>query len=124
MWVVTSDSPHLAGKIVEQYSGQNVNGEDSSSPIIRAVLTTGARGVQTRPARGPSTEDFIEALADWWLLGESDVIVSHSLFSFAHTAAMRTARPIYRATNDGDCSRLVLPTVENNNEVFPRYRVG
>mmetsp|Transcript_29671 Transcript_29671/g.65738 ORF Transcript_29671/g.65738 Transcript_29671/m.65738 type:complete len:470 (-) Transcript_29671:1147-2556(-) len=130
VWMVTSDSPHLVGKVVEQYSGRTVasamnSNSTNSSPntVKRTVLTTGARGIQTRTARSPATDEFVEALADWWLLGESDVIVSHSLYSFAHTAGMRTARPIYRATGGGDCYRLPLPTIEKTTEVFPRYKV-
>ena len=66
---------------------------------------------------------FHVALTDWWLLGESDVIVNHSMLSFGHTAAMRTARPIYRASHNGDCSRMVLPLMEVDSETFPSYKV-
>lgn len=66
---------------------------------------------------------FRAALTDWWLLGESDVVVNHSMLSFGHTAAMRTARPIYRASRQGDCSRMVLPLMEVDSETFPSYKV-
>lgn len=66
---------------------------------------------------------FRAALTDWWLLGESDVVVNHSMLSFGHTAAMRTARPIYRASRKGDCSRMVLPLMEVDSETFPSYKV-
>ena len=71
--------------------------------------------------RKPKTDEFAEALVDWWLLGESDVVVSHSSYSFAHTAALRTARPIYKALGGGQCHRLMLPSFEEDDENFPYY---
>lgn len=101
VWMVVSDSPSV-GRLIES-SFQGVSTEAGGVP--REVLTTSSRGVQTEPGRNPSTADFAEGVIDWYLLGESDLIVAGGGVSFSATAAQRTVRPLYDAleTNKGKC---------------------
>ena len=75
--------------------------EAGSRTVPRTVLTTNSKGAHTRPKGGDhrdvesATADFAEALVDWWLLGETDLVVASREHSFGALAAMRTARPIY-----------------------------
>ena len=63
------------------------------------------RGVHSRSDRGPSQSDFAEAIVDWYLIGESDLVVmDKSSVSFGGTAALRTARPVQDASH-GKCIR-------------------
>uniref|UniRef100_A0A7S4JS04 Uncharacterized protein n=1 Tax=Odontella aurita TaxID=265563 RepID=A0A7S4JS04_9STRA len=65
--------------------------------IRREVYATSTRGKHTRNAKkNPSDEDFAEAALDWYLLGETDLIVGGGTrFTFDKTAALRTSRPYY-----------------------------
>ena len=64
--------------------------------IPRTILTTTSRGIHTRGARNPSTANFAEGLLDWYLMGESDAIITTSQgYSYGTTAAIRTATPLY-----------------------------
>ena len=61
--------------------------------------------MHTRTQRDPSTADLAEAVIDWYLVGESDLVVTDSGSpSFGGTAALRTARPLYDARG-GKCFR-------------------
>jgi len=101
--MLASDSVHLKQWISKSYGLQNANEKVSvdkqrwkSWSIPREIVTTRARGVHSRPGRNPSTADVAEALIDWYLLGESDLVVpSAPGFTFGTTAALRTARPYY-----------------------------
>lgn len=65
-WLVISDNPNVAQKVADDntapvpfdYSGQQ-------RVRRRKVITTDAQGVQSRPARDPSTADFADAVLDW-----------------------------------------------------------
>jgi hypothetical protein len=101
VWVVVTDSRDLKQWITGSYDKTHVRRD--SKQIPREVVTTRSRGVHTRGKRQPSTADFAEALIDWYLIGESDlVILDNGGPSFGGTAALRTARPVYDATN-GTC---------------------
>jgi hypothetical protein len=98
VWMVATDSPLLKQWIQETY------GQEQQ----REVLATTSRGKHSRAARGgPSTRDFAEAMIDWMLMGESNVVVTAEQFTFGGTAALRTARPYYRA-EPHQCLRVPL----------------
>ena len=58
VWMVTSDSPNLCGKVVERFSDKEVDFGNERTSVTRKVFTTGAKGRQTRTARSPLAEDF------------------------------------------------------------------
>ena len=138
VWLVVSDSVTVKEWIADEFSGNNTNARIAKNQqrypgkvIPRHVLTTTARGVHTRAKRKTSTTDFAEAMIDWWLIGESDVVVSSGSMSFGETAALRTQRPIYLIQNH-QCSRynLILPPRDNStskegtdNAKKPRIRL-
>ena len=95
VWMVVTDSPDLKQHISESNVSSN-----------RDIVTTQSRGTHSRPSRTPSIVDIAEALIDWYLIGESDVVISDKASpTFGGTAALRTARPLYDAD---DCSQLTL----------------
>ena len=110
VWIVVSDSKDLKEWIRETY--------ESKSDPWRMIVTTGSRGAQTRTNVSPSTMDLSEALLDWFLIGESDVVVSDQLHapSFGGTAALRTARPLYDASSKGKCT-LAVPVHERTSDI-------
>jgi hypothetical protein len=98
VWLVVTDSHDLKQWIVDTYNDTAIPMSPSRPPIHRHVVTTRARGVHTRSKRGPKTADFAEAMMDWYLIGESDlVILDNGGPSFGGTAALRTNRPVYHA---------------------------
>jgi len=104
VWMLVTDSFYTKQWIPESYGSkfmnQTVSLHNRTNTIAREIVTTTSRGVQTRPARNPSTADFAEAFIDWYLIGESDVVVTNSYrSSFGSTAALRTARPFYVSEN-------------------------
>ena len=107
VWMLVSDSTYLKKWISDSYRLPPRKGERKIThieipkvSIPREIVTTKARGVQTRTSRNPSTADFAEALIDWYLIGESDVVVTNSRqHSYGGTAALRTARPFYEPSN-------------------------
>ena len=105
IWMVVTDDAHLKKWIRESSPRESdIFLNQNASVSRREILTTESRGVQTRKVRNPSTADFAEALIDWYLIGESDLVVtSHAWYSFGATASLRTVRPFYDATN---CSLL------------------
>jgi len=110
VWMLVTDSIYIKQWVSEAYGSQRVNHTVSWTTkmkgISREVLTTKSRGTHTRAARNPSTADFAEALIDWYLIGESDVVVTtNRLYSFGATASLRTARPLYEASIR-NCSKL------------------
>ena len=122
VWMVVTDSPSLGRAIVSQYHDETTKSKGPSGTVMRReIVTTSSRGVQTKPKVKPKTADFAEAMIDWYLLGESDVVVSSGGFSFGTTAALRTARPVYFGRNDG-CYKREIPigVISNMSLVYPR----
>jgi len=107
IWILLTDSSSVKQQITTNYTGQHVRLDDTQSPprlLPRTVLTTKSRGAHTRTNRNPSTADFAEAVIDWYLLGESDLVITNNPgFSYGATAALRTFRPFYDGTT---CSRV------------------
>jgi hypothetical protein len=118
VWMVVTDSQYLKRWLTESYDTRHANATASDSTIDREVVTTRSRGVHTRSRRGPSTADFAEAMIDWYLIGESDLVVSDDRsVSFGGTATLRTARPLYKPPfydNSYVCSRAVLVHARDN----------
>jgi len=100
VWMVSTDAPFIKEGIINSYDGKDVNTGISESKypsqvIPRKVVTTGSEGRHTRFSELPSTTVFAEAFIDWFLLGESDLVITDE-YSFADTAAMRTSRPVIK----------------------------
>jgi len=114
VWLIATDSPYLKQWIPKLYDTHaNANTVD----VPREIVTTHSRGVHTRAQRGPSTADFAEALIDWYLIGESDLVISDwNSPTFGGTASLRTARPYYKVPATGDPTTCaVAPIVHNDN---------
>ena len=103
IWMLVTDSPTVKNWTVEKYTTDDAKIQMSSLVIPREVVTTGSRGAHTKPSLGPSTVDFAEAFIDWYLLGETDLVVGGMSYTFGSTAAMRTARPYYRRFGGNMC---------------------
>lgn len=104
VWMVVTDSQDIKQWITEAYDTTN---STTKSSLPREVITTTSRGAHTRTRRRPSTTDFAEALLDWYLVGESDIVVKDLKSpSFGGTAALRTARPVYDASPKGKCLKI------------------
>lgn len=112
-WMLVTDSPDLKQSIHESFDGKDANARIPSDQqkwplqvISRTIVFTDSHGTHTRAKGNPSTVDFAEALVDWYVLGESDVVIAnHASFSFGATAAIRTARPLYASST---CSKKIL----------------
>lgn len=96
VWLVSTDSPVLKEWMQKTYASNN-----------RQVLSTGSRGHHSKASAHPSTQDFAEAMIDWMLIGESDVVVTYEQFTFGGTASLRTARPYFRAETN-QCLQLSI----------------
>jgi hypothetical protein len=121
VWMILTDSQYLKQWITESYDTRYANATLSDSTTMRReVVTTRSRGAHTRSRRGPSTADFAEAMIDWYLIGESDLVVSDdNSVSFGGTATLRTARPLYKPPyydNSYVCSRAILVHTRNNTK--------
>lgn len=92
IWLVITDAPYLKNFIPTHYSNPS-----------RTIIITASRGVHSRPLRGPSMQDVAEALLDWYLIGESTVVIQYGSVSYGETASLRTSRPIYHK-----CERIQL----------------
>lgn len=118
VWMVVSDSNAVKNHINTNYGNgthvragpgtQKTSGDGDGrkhgqeKSIERHVLFTNSKGRHTKPRKNPNTADFADAALDWFLIGESDFVVSTAgLYSFGLTGGIRTARPIYgaKATN-------------------------
>ena len=119
VWTVVSDSNAVKNHINENYGngtfvqvrpgaqkrpddGGGRNHGQERRMIERHVLFTNSKGRHTKPRKNPNTADFADAFLDWYLIGESDFVVSTAgLYSYGLTGGLRTARPIYgaKATN-------------------------
>lgn len=92
-------SPYLKMWVADTYDTHN----NATAISRRQVVTTKSRGVHTRATRSPSTIDFGEALVDWYLIGESDFVISDwNSPTFGGTASLRTDRPYYKVPVKGD----------------------
>jgi hypothetical protein len=91
VWMVLTDSQE-----VKQWAHEIFDGKTLEGGVTRKVVTTASRGKHTRTHRNPSTADFAEGFLDWYLIGESDVVVSFGGESYGSTGALRTARPFYK----------------------------
>mmetsp|Transcript_7525 Transcript_7525/g.15720 ORF Transcript_7525/g.15720 Transcript_7525/m.15720 type:complete len:525 (+) Transcript_7525:153-1727(+) len=127
VWFVATDSPNIGRAVVSLYDGVSVEIAQEEKPqkvFQRRVYTTASRGVQTKAQISPKTADFAEALIDWYLLAESNFVVSLGSYTFAHTAALRTGRPIYTPhykDRKGTCHVMELPFMENVTALSPVY---
>lgn len=112
VWMVVTDSQYIKKMVPENYDGTNVTMCGGASEICqRQVISTKSRGAHTKTVRGPSTPDFAEAFIDWYLIGESDIVVTDDVApSFGDTAAFRTTRPyykIYRRPGQNTCAERI-----------------
>jgi hypothetical protein len=127
VWMIATDSQYLKTWIKDEYTRDhativdgNITGGSGLLPP-RSILSTKSRGAHTKPGADPSTADFAEALLDWYLLGESDVVVGdHNGPTFGDTAAFRTVRPYYKvpkgnAPHIGSTCGLLPPTLRWNH---------
>lgn len=96
VWLVVTDSPLLKEWVHDTYHNKDGG---------RQVLSSTSRGKHTKTADKPPTRDFSEAVIDWFLVGESDVVITSEWWSFGSTAALRTARPYYSFYSDGRAHR-------------------
>lgn len=109
VWMVVSDSQYLKKFITESYDSRYAN----YTAIPREIVTTRSRGAHSKPERGPSTADVAEALIDWYLIGESDLVVTDDFApSFGDTAATRTARPYYKVQGKEKVCGKVVPILK------------
>jgi len=116
VWMVTTDWPYVKTWMAERYNGTDANANangisNGTAPdgdgeydwkypigtvIARTIITTSkSRGRHTRSSAKPRPADFAEAFLDWYLLGETDAVVKWR-YSFAETAALRTAADVYQ----------------------------
>ena len=105
VWMLVTDSPHLKDFVPTKYSKP-----------FRTILTTSSRGIHTRPSRQPSMQDVAEALIDWYLIGESTIVIQDGSVTFGQTASLRTARPLRMNTNMGYCQQVEPLTSRPPNE--------
>lgn len=102
--LVVTDSPKLKQWISRKYSSKT-----------RQVVTT-----PTRPSQTPSIDDVVEALIDWYLIGEADVVITDKESPmFGGTAALQTARPLYNANQ---CVQLSLLHNETSRATLPQAK--
>jgi len=93
VWMPITDSTHVKRYVVKRYDAKDVS---DGKAMWRTVLTTRTQGRHSKPSRNPSTADFAETMIDWYLHGESDVVVTNSPYAtFTTTAAMQTSGPVY-----------------------------
>lgn len=92
VWMVISDSMAAKEWIVSTFTTET-----------RQVLVTHARGKHTRPGSHPGTNEFAEAFLDWYLLGESNAVITNNRwYSYGFMGAARTSRPFFEATSPND----------------------
>ena len=95
VWNVISDSSFVRKDIETKFGGELL-ASSKGRTFTRRVITTSSRGAHTKTQANPSVEDFAEGFLDWYLIGESDAVVSHKGWSYGMTGALRTARPVFR----------------------------
>ena len=98
VWYVAGDNVALRNSLAAEFDETSIGG--------RAVLSSGSHGRHSRPRSSPSQGStkyelsVLEALADWWLLGEADLGVlgafdyggDHGVGSYATSAFARAAK--------------------------------
>mmetsp|Transcript_13933 Transcript_13933/g.20583 ORF Transcript_13933/g.20583 Transcript_13933/m.20583 type:complete len:438 (+) Transcript_13933:108-1421(+) len=99
VWLVISDSLSMKNWIVKTFDGETIR-EGPTDRRRRIVLTTFSQSRHSRPQDKPLSKDVSEALLDWFLLGECDVMIYKGSISFGRLAALRTERPLYEAGSD------------------------
>jgi hypothetical protein len=95
VWNVISDSSFVRKDVASKFDGQDVVSSEGRT-FTRRVISTSSRGAHTKMQANPTVDDFAEGFLDWYLIGESDAVVSHKGWSYGMTGAMRTARPVFR----------------------------
>jgi hypothetical protein len=108
VWMVVTDSQYLKTFITDSYDSRHSN-DTTDDMISRVIVTTHSRGAHSKLNRSPSTADVAEALIDWYLIGESDLVVTDDFApSFGDTAVTRTVRPYYKVQGrEKKCSKVV-----------------
>ena len=87
--------------MAEKFQGKEIKAPTKT--LKREIIHTTAKGMHTRPKRGPNTIDFASAFLDFYLIGESDVVINTGgIFSFGVMASLRTARPMFTVQNPQD----------------------
>ena len=146
VWMLVTDSQFVKTWVTESYSNNTVvdtttkhyvnnnnnNNNNNTTTVVsssRTILVTQSRGAHTKGS--PSTADVAEGFLDWYLIGESDVVVSdHHGPSFGNTASFRTARPHYKVpkiekqvaaaaaavASEDDICRKLEPAMEYTNK--------
>ena len=102
VWQVISDTPSIKNQLQTEFDAQVVHHQDRT--LTRHVLQSPALGKHTRARIGPSTQDFAEAVRDWFWIGDADAVVATAAYTFGKMAARRTARVFY---NVHQCAVLV-----------------
>ena len=111
VWMLVTDSQYIKTWIQDTYS------KTDSSASRRTILTTQSRGAHTKASAKPSTADFSEGFLDWYLIGESDYVISdHEGPSFGNTASFRTARPHFKVPKDTMTTQVLCRKVEPSLE--------
>ena len=95
VWNVISDSPFVREDIESKFGGEEISSSKDQT-FTRRVISTSSRGAHTKTQANPTVEDFAEGFLDWYLIGESDAVVSLKGWSYGMTGALRTARPVFR----------------------------
>ena len=99
VWLLVTDSVHLKKWIPQRFPN-------------RTILSTQSRGAHTKTRRtnvktNLTTQDVVEGLLDWYLIGESRQVVADTTApSFGKTAAFRTNRPYYQVINATSCQAM------------------
>jgi hypothetical protein len=111
VWMVVTDSQYLKKFITDSYDSRYTN--NTIDAISREIVTTHSRGAHSKLDRSPSTADVAEALIDWYLIGESDLVVTDDFApSFGDTAAIRTVRPYYKVQGREKVCAKVVPILK------------
>ena len=113
-WLVVTDSVYLKSHIKSSFDGKDANAlvakpmqKFPGRVIPRQVIYTQSRGLHSKAKLKGGTDVFVESFIDWFLIGESDIVVTGA-FSFGLTASLRTSRPVYDY-NDGKELQLIRP---------------
>ena len=101
VWLVISDSMAVKEIMSEEYGGKVIKAPTKT--LKREIIHTTAKGMHTRPKRGPNTIDFAAAFLNFYLIGESDIVINTGgIYSFGVMASLRTARPLFTVQNAQD----------------------
>lgn len=113
-WLVVTDSVYLKSHIKSSFGGRDANAlvakpmqKFPGRVIPRRVIYTQSRGLHSKAKNKGGTDVFAESMIDWYLIGESDIVVTGP-FTYGHTASLRTSRPVYDY-NDGKELQLIRP---------------